>query len=205
MMKTLAPWTLLRRYGVLGAWRLAIDLCATKIRFRGARLIRQPAHFRNPHLVRIGPGFLAGVGLRIDAIGEDDGNVRVHIGANVNMNDYIHIAAARSVRIGDNVLVASKVFISDHGHGRYSGPDEHDPPDVAPIDRPLQVSPVTIEDNVWIGEFVSILPGVTIGRGSIIGSMSVVTRDIPPGSIAVGAPARVVKRYDAESRRWEPV
>jgi lipopolysaccharide O-acetyltransferase len=53
-----------------------------------------------------------------------------------------------------------------------------------------------IEDNVWLGEFVSILPGVTIGKGNIIGANSVVTQDIPPYSIAVGTPARVAKRFD---------
>ena len=59
-----------------------------------------------------------------------------------------------------------------------------------------------LNSNVWIGEFVSILPGVTIGMGSIIGTMSVVTKSIPPYSIAVGSPAKVIKVYDFENKKW---
>ena len=54
-------------------------------------------------------------------------------------------------------------------------------------------APVIIEDNVWVGEFAAILKGVTVGKGSIIGSHSVVTKDVPPYSIAVGNPARIVR------------
>jgi lipopolysaccharide O-acetyltransferase len=67
----------------------------------------------------------------------------------------------------------------------------------------LYSSPVIIEENVWIGEYVSILPGVTIGRGSIIGSMSVVNKNIPAFCIAVGAPAKVIKRYNFTTNKWE--
>ena len=66
----------------------------------------------------------------------------------------------------------------------------------------LSNSPVIIEDNVWIGQSVSILKGVKIGFGSIIGSNSVVTKEIPPHSIAVGIPAKVVKTYNFESKQW---
>lgn len=59
-------------------------------------------------------------------------------------------------------------------------------------------SPVVIEDNVWIGEFAAILKGVTVGKGSIIGSHCVVTQDVPPYSIVVGNPARVVKTIPSE-------
>lgn len=60
-----------------------------------------------------------------------------------------------------------------------------------------------IEDNVWIGEFVSILPGVTIGKNSIIGTMSVITKDIPANCIAVGSPVNVIKKYSFEKKIWE--
>lgn len=62
-----------------------------------------------------------------------------------------------------------------------------------------------IKKNVWIGEFVSILPGVTIGEGSIIGSMSVVNKDIPAHCIAVGSPAKVIKKFNLETNLWEKV
>ena len=66
-------------------------------------------------------------------------------------------------------------------------------------------SPVEIGANVWLGERVCVLRGVTIGEGSIVGAGSVVTKDIPPRSIAVGAPARVIRRWDEAAHRWVPV
>ena len=62
--------------------------------------------------------------------------------------------------------------------------------------------PVHIGDKVWVGESVCILPGVTIGECSIIGAGSVVTKSIPPYSIAVGTPAKVIKRYNFDTRSW---
>lgn len=73
----------------------------------------------------------------------------------------------------------------------------------APKYRQLISKPVIIEKNVWIGEFVSILPGITIGEGSIIGSSAVVNKDIPPFCIAVGVPAKVIKRFDFQTNEWK--
>jgi lipopolysaccharide O-acetyltransferase len=67
------------------------------------------------------------------------------------------------------------------------------------------ISPTVIEDGVYIGERVAVLRGVRIGRGSVIGTNSVVTRDIPPYSIAVGAPARVIRSFDVETGVWKSV
>jgi len=64
---------------------------------------------------------------------------------------------------------------------------------------------VVMEDDVWLGEFVSVLAGVRIGKGSIIGTMSTVSRDIPPYSIAVGSPARVIKQFNFASGMWEKI
>ena len=158
--------------------------------------------------ISIGRNFLAGEHLRMEAItryGSEHYTPRIVIKDNVAMNDFVHIAAVNLVEIGNNVLMASKIYISDHNHGTYSGEVQSDP-ETAPGSRTITADkPVIIEDNVWIGEFVSILPGITIGRGSIIGANSVVSRDIPPHSIAVGTPARVVKRFDSISKTWVPV
>jgi len=122
----------------------------------------------------------------------------------VQVNDFVHIGAASSVVIGRNVLIASRVFISDHDHGSYSG--QHcDSPHTPPALRALMVSPVTIEDNVWLGEGVSVLSGVTIGQGSIVAAGAVVTKSIPPYSLAVGVPAVVIKRFNFSSSLWERV
>ena len=119
------------------------------------------------------------------------------------MNDYVHITAAHSVEIGDNVLMASKIYISDCSHGSYVGNENDSDPMVSPVDRPLSMKAVTIEDNVWLGEFVSVLPGVTIGKGTIVGANSVVSKSLPPYVIAVGSPAKPIKFYNFENKRWE--
>ena len=78
-------------------------------------------------------------------------------------------------------------------------------PDVAPDHREYITAPVKIGKKVWLGEGCIVMPGVTIGDGSIIGAHSVVKKDIPAESIAVGSPARVVKRYSRESKSWVKV
>ena len=102
--------------------------------------------------------------------------------------------------IGEECLFASKIFISDTSHGSYG--EEGDDPSTPPNDRPLVSSPVTIGDNVWLGENVVVLPGVTIGSGCVVGANSTVSRSLPPACVAVGSPARPVKRYDYDAARW---
>ncbi len=170
--------------------------------------IHPTAHLFGLSHITIGKRFHAGPYLRLEAVDRFAGKrftPRIVIKDNVALNDFVHIGATNYVEIGNNVLMASKIFISDHNHGFYAGEGQSDP-ETPPGERPLDgLNRVVIEDNVWIGEFVSILPNVTIGRGSIVGSNSVVSRDIPPHCIAVGTPARVVKRWDPVTRRWLPV
>ena len=103
------------------------------------------------------------------------------------------------------MLIASKVFITDLEHGSYKGDEYDSVPDSIVKDRDLSSHDVIIEDNVWIGEMVSILPGVTIGKNSIIGSNSVVTKSIPENCIAVGNPAKIVKKYNYDTQKWERI
>jgi acetyltransferase-like isoleucine patch superfamily enzyme len=196
----------LESYGLTGSLSLALDVIRTRTFFRGARIIRFPIFVRGRKWIVFGQAFSAGRGLRIDAYGNSDtkGHL-IHIGKCVRINDYVHIGAICSITIGDRVEIASKVFISDHNHGSFSGSGPHTDPTLPPHDRPLRAEPVVIEDDVWLGESVAVLAGVRIGRGSIVGALATVTRDIPAYSIAVGSPARVVKRYSQESSRWEPV
>ena len=113
------------------------------------------------------------------------------IGTNSHIGDDGHITCINRVQIGNNVLMGRKIFITDNAHGA----SERDLLDTAPNKRPLtSKGPVIIEDNVWIGEMVCIMPGVRIGKGSIIGANAVVTKDIPPYSVAAGNPARIIKQ-----------
>lgn len=191
---------MIKRYGVIGCLRLLVSLIYTKIFFRNARLIRLPFDIRNRRNIKLGKGFTTGVGCRLEAYPVDESRV-LCIGENVQINDYVHISAMENVTIGNNVLIASKVFISDLNHGNYKG-KESDSPLSVPNSRKLSTDPVMIKDNVWIGEGVCIMAGVTIGVGCVIGASSVVTKNIPDYSIAVGSPARVIKQFDFMKNEW---
>ena len=154
--------------------------------------------------MKIGSGFTTGVGCRLEAYPEKDNKVLV-IGDNFQMNDYVHITAMESVKIGENVLFASKIYISDCSHGSYAGDENDSSPLEIPKNRKMVSKPVTIEDNVWLGEFVSVLPGVTIGKGTIVGANSVVSKNLPPNVIAVGSPAIPIKKYNFETQKWEKI
>jgi acetyltransferase-like isoleucine patch superfamily enzyme len=190
-----------RKYGLIGIIRLIISWVYTKVFYSSARLIRLPVDIRNRRFIKIGRNFTAGIGCRLEAYPSNARKV-LHIGENVQINDHVHITAMNHISIGNDVLIASKVYISDCSHGNYSD-EEMTHPDIRPADRKLYYKDVTIEDKVWIGEFVSILPGVTIGRGTIIGTMSVVTKSIPAYCIAAGSPARIIKRFNFATQKWE--
>ena len=100
-----------------------------------------------------------------------------------------------SVEIGNDVWTGHHVYITDQNHGYLD------------VTRPISVQsqpekPVTIGDGSWLGHGTVVLPGATIGRHVVIGANSVVTGDIPDYSVAVGAPARVIRRY-VEGSGWE--
>jgi len=199
-------FTRYRRYGLAGLLSLALNTAISRLLFPGTRLLRRPFYIRGKRWICFGPNFTCGRGLRLDAFGNSSTKgALIYIGSDVEVNDNVHIGATESIRIGDRVLIASMVFITDHSHGSYGRDGIHSNPRIAPGERPLMAAPVVIEDDVWLGEFVSVLPGVRIGKGSIIGTMSTVTRDIPPYSIAVGSPARVIKQFNFTTETWEPV
>lgn len=134
--------------------------------------------------------------LHIAAIDEHNGlkfTPRIEIGDDVSINYDVHISAIDRVIIGKGSLLASKIFITDHFHG-----DSTRDSLIVPPSKRLLVTkgPVIIGENVWIGESVAIMPGVTIGNNSVVGANSIVTSDIPDFSVAVGSPARIIKRYE---------
>ena len=131
--------------------------------YRPARIIRLPVDIRGRKYIHWGTNFTTGFNCRIEAVPEAQ-EVSLVIGDNVQINDYVHITAMKKVRIGDHVLIASKVYISDCSHGSYSGDENDTSPEIPPAERVLRASHVIIEDRVWLGEHVSVLPGVTIGR-----------------------------------------
>lgn len=115
----------------------------------------------------------------------------VKIGNNVNIGDQSHLSCVNGILIGDNVRMGRKVFITDNAHGA----SDRALLDIRPNIRPISSKgPVIIEENVWIGEMVSIMPGVTIGRGAIVGANAVVTKNVPAYAVVGGNPARIIKQ-----------
>lgn len=106
----------------------------------------------------------------------------ISVGKNVFINSCCNFQDQGGITIGDGSQIGHKVTLATLNHG------------MAPQDRgTLYPAPIVIGKNVWIGAAVTILPGVTIGDNSIIGAGSVVTKDVPSNSVAVGAPCRVIK------------
>lgn len=198
--------SMLSQYSFWGLIKLLYWIIKTKFICVEARLIRFPFYIRGHKYIDLGYKLTTGVGCRFEAFNiSGDKDCKIVFGKNVQVNDYVHIAAMQQVSIGDNVLMASHIYISDNSHGCYMGSDDDTSPLIPPIKRAYYTSPVSIGDNVWIGEGVIILPGVTIGRGAVIGAHSVVNTDIPENCIAVGAPASVIKKYDSERNIWYKV
>jgi lipopolysaccharide O-acetyltransferase len=191
-----------RTYGIFGLGYLALYWLLTKIFFPTARLVRFPIFIRGKSSIKFGEQFTTGRHVRIDAYPKNKNSKVIFIGKNVQINDSVHIAAIEHIEIGDNTLLASRVFITDHNHGEYNFCDFHSRPETPPINRTLVSKPVYIGSNVWIGEQACILPGVTIGDGVVIGANSVVTKNILPNTIVAGNPAKAIKRFDLESGLW---
>lgn len=122
----------------------------------------------------------------------------VIIDSGTQIGHFFHCVSKNTVHIGKKVLIADKVFISDCTH-IYQ--DINNPI----IDQGVEaIKPVHIDDGSWIGENVCIL-GASIGKNCVIGANAVVTKDIPDYSVAVGNPAKVIKRFNPEANSWEKI
>lgn len=176
-----------------------------KFKRSGSFLIRGSFRIRGAKFISIG-SLRAGTRILIEAIDEFQSQrftPEIVIGHGVCLSNDIHIGCTNRISLGENVLLGSHVFIADHDHGIYGRAEHQSAPDLPPALRPLSDDGcVVIEDNVHIGEFVTVLKNVRIGKGSVIGAHSVVTRDIPPHTIAAGSPARPIKKFDFDSNGW---
>lgn len=108
------------------------------------------------------------------------------VGNNVYIGPYCVLFGAGGIKIGNNVLIAPSVVVTSHQHTFKSTGK-------LIREQPEDFDAVVIEDDVWIGSNAIILPGVTIGKGTVIGAGAVVTESVPPGIVAVGMPARVIR------------
>ncbi len=122
---------------------------------------------------------------------------RVRIGDNIQLGRFFTASCVNRIDIGAGCLIAERVFITDTGH---LFEDIHVPIMVSGL---MEGRPVKIEDDVWIGVGAVILPGVAVGRHSVVAANAVVNRDVPAYSVVAGNPAQVVKTFDSESGVWE--
>lgn len=133
-------------------------------------------------------------GVQLTAWDSFQGNIftpQILIGDNCSIGEDAHITAVNSIVLGNNVLLGKKVLITDNSHGQSISELLDTPPMLRDL---YSKGPVMIEDNVWIGEKASIMPGVHIGRGAIIAANSVVTENVPPYCVVGGIPAKVIKK-----------
>jgi acetyltransferase-like isoleucine patch superfamily enzyme len=102
------------------------------------------------------------------------------------------------VRIGSYVMLAQNIVVSGLNHG-------YEDVEVPPSLQKVSCKEIVISDNVWIGANSVITAGVTLGKHCVIGAGSVVTKDVPAYTVAVGNPARLIKKYNPESALWEKI
>src|SRR3954469_9913603 len=197
----LALWRFARRNGMLNSRyaRLALRLLWLKLRWRG--------RLKTDRLCFIAPGVTFEIGrkatLRLGRwswIGHGS-KIRIHegeasIGAKSVLGQECTISAFQHVSIGRECIVADRAMLIDFDHG------------VVEVERPIRLQgiykrDVSVGHNCWIGYGACILRGVTIGDNSIVGSNTVVTKDVAPNSVVAGTPARVLRMRDTpRTLRW---
>ena len=125
-------------------------------------------------------------------------NPKIILADNVSVQQNLHLTCANRIEIGENTAIAANVTITDIHH-------PYDDVETAIERQDIIVKEVIIGADSKIYNNAVILPGVHIGKHVTIGANSVVTQDIPDYSVAVGAPAKVIKKYNFESNQWEIV
>ncbi len=129
-------------------------------------------------------------------VGGTNNDACLRIGNDFSATSNLFISCNNSVTLGNGVLFGNNIRIYDSNHGidpEADMPYEH---------QPLVCKPVYVGDNTWIGDNCIILAGASIGTHSVIGAGSIVTGIIPEYSIAVGSPAKVIKRWDSSGKNW---
>ena len=170
--------------------------------FGGGSLIFSPLNIASPEHISIGKHVSIGHGARIEALtgwhGRQQFSPELEIQDDVDIGQHITIGCANKVVIGRNTVISFDVFITDNDHA-------YEQIGVPVMKQPLIVQQTIIGENCFIASGVKILAGTVLGKQCIVGSNSVVRGEFPDYCVIVGAPARMVKRYNAQSGCWERV
>lgn len=170
--------------------------------YKGRIKIESHVTFQNPNTLYFGKGVTIGkysYFLPLKKFAGKTYHPRIIIGDGCWIGIRNSFACIESIEIGNNVLFAGYVHITDHSHGYED------------IDTPIPNQPliskggIVIEDQCWLGFGCEILSGVHIGRHSIVAARAVVTKDVPAYSIVAGNPAKIIKQYNPVSKEWERV
>lgn len=163
-------------------------------------IIRRPRDIENPRYISLGRGTRIREHSWISAIPQYAGvrfEPRLEVGEDVYIGRYVCITCTGHMWIGDGVVLSEHVYIADSAHGI--------DPRGGPIMRQPLITrgPVRIGAGSFIGYGARILPGVTLGEHCVVGANSVVTRSFGAFSMVAGAPAKLIKRYNHASEKWD--
>jgi acetyltransferase-like isoleucine patch superfamily enzyme len=156
---------------------------AVGMRIRGHVSLRAIEFPRRPRTITLEAGAMLERGVVLLATCDA---ARIEIGRNCYLNRHTMIDASERVSIGDEAMVGPFCYITDHDHTINAK--------ASAADGPLISQPTEIGARAWLGAHVTVLKGVTIGAGTVVGAGSVVTKSLPPGVVAVGNPARVLRQ-----------
>jgi carbonic anhydrase/acetyltransferase-like protein (isoleucine patch superfamily) len=165
--------------------------------FGNGSLLLSPARVQSPGCIHIGDRVMVHEHVWLCVVPQPDRPPpRLTIGDGTSINRFVKIVCAGNVDVGPDCLIGDHVFIADT-HYRYDDPT-----------RPIAEQelapprPVVIGRGSHIGVRAMILPGVTLGENSYVGAAAVVEHDVPPRTVVAGHPARVIRRWDPDTRAW---
>jgi acetyltransferase-like isoleucine patch superfamily enzyme len=180
-------------------------------RIGGSVYIQDGVEFIGTDSIAIGHGVYIFKGVRIDGKGDENNKIHLENGVVVEHNVVIGALDNTCIHIGQDTFIGPSVCIAGPGDikigkhcliaahsGIYANNHNFTDPTKLIKYQGITRKGIVIEDDCWLGDGVKVLDGVTIGRGSVIGAGAVVTKDIPPFSVAVGIPARVIKSRDGK-------